>query len=218
MVKKSTKKIDSNPVAFRLVELKDLGLHGSENKTVSKMSFAVSIRVLLNQWRQGTVACKGRADVARSGKKPWKQKGTGRARAGTARSPLWRGGGVIHGPQARVRVLSVNKKARKAVFEGLINDRVHNKSVFAVDWLLNEERPKTKYTKGILHALQIESERVIVFLNQNDHLHYASFANLNKVQIVFFDEPNVYHLSVAKKWVFLEKDTEQFKQMVSRWL
>src|SRR5260221_13587778 len=65
-------------------------------------TFSTWIRVLAQNWRQGTVACKGRSDVAYTNRKPWKQKGTGRARAGSARSPLWKGGGAIFGPQARV--------------------------------------------------------------------------------------------------------------------
>ena len=65
---------------------------------------------MLQNWRQGTVACKGRSDVAFSNKKPWKQKGTGRARAGSARSPLWRKGGVIFGPQPRTRTLTITQE------------------------------------------------------------------------------------------------------------
>ena len=71
----------------------------------------------MQNWRQGTVACKGRSDVAFSNKKPWKQKGTGRARAGSARSPLWRGGGVIFGPQPRTRMLKVAKQVKKKCFK-----------------------------------------------------------------------------------------------------
>jgi large subunit ribosomal protein L4 len=74
--------------------------------------FATWVRTLMQNWRQGTVGVKGRSDVARSNKKPWKQKGTGRARAGSARSPLWRGGGVTFGPQLRSRKLSVSKKTK----------------------------------------------------------------------------------------------------------
>ena len=69
-------------------------------KKYRPVAMAIYVRALLQNWRQGTVACKGRSDVSYSNKKPWKQKGTGRARAGSARSPLWRGGGVIFGPQA----------------------------------------------------------------------------------------------------------------------
>ena len=71
----------------------------SDKKIASKANFALWVRALLQNWRQGTVVCKGRSEVAYSNKKPWKQKGTGRARAGSARSPLWRSGGVIFGPK-----------------------------------------------------------------------------------------------------------------------
>ena len=81
--------------------------------------FQFGLRALLQNWRQGTVACKGRSDVAYSNKKPWKQKGTGRARAGSARSPLWRGGGVIFGPQATSRTLRVPQSLRKNVLNAL---------------------------------------------------------------------------------------------------
>jgi ribosomal protein L4 len=70
------------------------------------------VRALLQNWRQGTVWSRGRSDVSFSNKKPWKQKGTGRARAGSPKSPLWRGGGVIFGPQERSRLLKINRKAR----------------------------------------------------------------------------------------------------------
>lgn len=71
------------------------------------------MRVYLQNVRQGTVGSKGRSDIAYTNKKPWKQKGTGRARAGSARSPLWRGGGVVFGPQARIKMLKVPKKLSK---------------------------------------------------------------------------------------------------------
>src|ERR1700731_1034429 len=79
----------------------DLSLKTENRRKDNSKGFAVAIRVLLQNWRQGTVGCKDRSEVWRTGKKPWKQKGTGRARAGTPRSPLWRGGGIIFGPQAR---------------------------------------------------------------------------------------------------------------------
>src|SRR5438045_8735365 len=72
-------------------------------KRATLASFSTYSRALAQNWRQGTVACKGRSDVAYTGRKPYKQKGTGRARAGDAKSPLWKGGGAIFGPQARPR-------------------------------------------------------------------------------------------------------------------
>ena len=93
--------------ALHTVSLQDLSLDVSQKKEVTPVGFSTWIRSLRQNWRQGTVGCKGRSDVAHSNKKPWKQKGTGRARAGSPRSPLWRGGGVTFGPQARVRTLAV---------------------------------------------------------------------------------------------------------------
>ncbi len=89
---------------LRTVTIKDIGVE--RPKQNSMVDFSTWVRSLVQSWRQGTVACKGRSDVARSTKKPWKQKGTGRARAGSARSPIWRGGGVIFGPQKRTRILT----------------------------------------------------------------------------------------------------------------
>ena len=79
-------------------------------KETSPVTFARAIRVLLQNWRQGTVGCKSRGEVAFANRKPWRQKGTGRARVSSLRSPLWRKGGVIFGPQARVRKLFINNK------------------------------------------------------------------------------------------------------------
>ena len=100
-----------NPL--RILSHKDFGTN-TERRVMPLTSFAIWVKALMQNWRQGTVACKGRADVtSRSNKKPWKQKGTGRARAGSPRSPLWRGGGVIFGPQPRVRKLSLNQGTKK---------------------------------------------------------------------------------------------------------
>ena len=214
---KNTKKVAPANVSCSLAQLSDFSLD-SHGDAISSVAFSISIRSLLNQWRQGTVSCKDRSEVAKSGKKPWKQKGTGRARAGTARSPLWRGGGVIHGPQPRVKVLSVNKKMRKSVFELLLRERISHQMLHVLKWSLEGQLPQTKQAYSVLGAVELLHDRVLLFLNQDDHVHYSSFSNLNNVRIIFFDEPNVYDLAMTKKWIFLEKDTDHFKKMVSRWL
>src|SRR5680860_633450 len=98
---------------INIVTAKDLGLESVEK--VSPKAYSTWIKVLLQNWRQGTVGCKGRSDVAKSTKKPWKQKGTGRARAGSARSPLWRGGGVTFGPQKRSRKLKFPRNIKDSI-------------------------------------------------------------------------------------------------------
>ncbi len=97
----------------------------------------------MQNWRQGTVGCKDRSEVAFSNKKPWKQKGTGRARAGSARSPVWRGGGVTFGPQPRVRTLQVNKQVKKSVLADIASHYANNGKIVSLNWALSEQRPRT---------------------------------------------------------------------------
>ena len=103
-------------------------------------AFARAIRVLRQNWRQGTVGCKTRAELAFSNRKPWKQKGTGRARAGSLRSPLWRKGGVIFGPQPRTRTLALNSKEMNLVFNNVLSSKLANKSVMCLDFEMFGER------------------------------------------------------------------------------
>ena len=111
----------------------------TEIKKVDAKSCSIWVRKLLQNWRQGTVACKDRSMVAFSNKKPWKQKGTGRARAGSLRSPLWRKGGVTFGPQPRVRKLKVSASLKKSVLGNILSDYLSNKKIFSLDFLFISE-------------------------------------------------------------------------------
>lgn len=188
----------------------------SDKKTASKANFALCVRALMQEWRQGTVACKGRSDVAHSNKKPWKQKGTGRARAGSARSPLWRGGGVIFGPQERTRTIKVSKEVRKQVLHSLMKQFVENGKVVSLQWALEDSRPKTSLAAAALQSAGLKG-RIVLLVPTHDTLTYASFANIPRVKILFFDQPNVFDLANADHWVLLNRDVEHFKTMVSQW-
>lgn len=197
---------------------KDLG-YTSENRCVaSPESFAVAIRALMQNWRQGTVGCKGRSDVARSGKKPWKQKGTGRARAGTARSPIWRGGGVTFGPQKRVKTLKVTQKAKKALFNTLVWDRLENKRMLVLDWSPSQDMPKTALAYKALKGAGLTDKKITLFVSPSDQATLLSFGNLPNVQMLLFDQPNVYALAHGDYWVVLKQDSDSFKEMVSAWI
>lgn len=186
-------------------------------KPASEQQFATWIHALKNNWRQGTVGVKGRADVARSGKKPWKQKGTGRARAGTARSPLWRGGGVIFGPQMHTKSLRVNKQLRKQVLATLTADFITNKKVHMLDWVLPDDKPKTKLAAQLLKNIGVDKGNVVILLSQGDMTTYASFINIPRVQVILFDQPNAFDLAHADSWLYLKKDHDAFKTMVGQW-
>ncbi len=198
------------------VSLEELGVKPLE-KPISTKAVSTWIRTLLQNWRQGTVKVKGRADVARTGKKPFKQKGTGRARAGTSRSPLWRGGGVIFGPQPRVRKLTLPSKVRKKVFEKLLHSRVKDNSLFVLEGQIMGDVPKTSQAYSLLKAAELHTKKIVLFIPRGDVLTYASFVNLPNVQLLFFDQCNAYDLLNADSWVVLKKDFDQFKKMVEQW-
>ncbi len=174
------------------------------------------IRALMQNWRQGTVACKDRSEVSFSNKKPWKQKGTGRARAGSARSPLWRKGGVIFGPQERVRMLKVSKGHKRGVFLELLWSKLETQNVIALNWSL-QEKPKTALAFSALKEAELAEKKVVFFVSAHDFITQASFANIPNVSMIFFDQPNAFTLAHADTWIFLAKDSDLFKEMVGLW-
>jgi len=181
-----------------------------KKKGISPLTFTQSINAYRQNWRQGTAACKTRSDVAFSNKKPWKQKGTGRARAGSARSPIWRSGGVTFGPQPRTRTLSLNKKQRALVFNNVFHTALDRNKINCLDFSLSADKPSTKQAVALLKATGFIDSKVVMFLAFNDVVNQASFRNIKNVTILFYDQPNAYDLSIARTVVFLKKDVEYY--------
>jgi len=193
-----------------------LDLTGFESKQLSSRAFAVGIRVLFQNWRQGTVASKTRGQVAFSNKKPWKQKGTGRARVSSIRSPLWRKGGIIFGPQPRTRTLSVNAGQRRLVLNNLFQNTIARDGVFCLD-IDALTKPSTKSAQKLLNAAGLANQKVLMFLSFGDEIAFSSFINIPNVKIIFYDQPNAYDLASSEAWVILKRDTALFKEMVLKW-
>jgi len=199
----------------RTISAKDIGLE--KKKTFKPKAMAQSVRVLAQNRRQGTVGVKGRSDVSFSNKKPWKQKGTGRARAGSLRSPLWRKGGVIFGPQPRVRTLRVSKKMRQGTLATLLWSQLENDRIICLGQELATQTPKTQMAYDVLKQANLLNQKVNIFVPHEEVALQKSFANIPTVRMYYFDEPNVYDLASAKYWVFFEKDLDAFKTMVTQW-
>lgn len=212
---KDTKKVTSESFAIDFLSMKDLEIVAPE-KDMSQ-SYSIWIRALLQNWRQGTVGCKGRADVSKSTRKPWKQKGTGRARAGSAKSPLWRGGGVIFGPQARTRTLKVTKRTKYEVMRALLATYVENNKIISYDLQLADNKPSTKVGALALQNMNIVGKKVSIFLQRDDYASWLTLRNLPNVQIISFDALNAYDLSNSDYLVVLKKDFNNFKEMVAQW-
>ncbi len=194
----------------------DLELSARTETTANTKALAQYIRALMQNWRQGTVACKDRSEVSFSNKKPWKQKGTGRARAGSPRSPLWRKGGVIFGPQERVRTLKVTKNHKREVFADLLWSKLEAQNVISLNWSA-DERPKTALAYTALKQAGLADKKVVLFVSTYDFITQASFANIPNVSMIFFDQPNAFTLAHGDHWMFLAKDSDLFKEMVGLW-
>ena len=150
--------------------------------------------------RAGTHSTKTRSEVRGGGAKPWKQKGTGRARAGSSRSPIWIGGGIAHGPKPRDYSERTNKKMIKLALRCALSDRAADEKVVVVDsW--NFEKPSTKQAKAALGALGVEG-RALVVIGREDFNAVRSFRNLEGVHILTADQLNCYDVLVSDYVVF----------------
>jgi large subunit ribosomal protein L4 len=183
---------------------------------VAPEALAQCVRVLLQNWRQGTVACKDRGQVvSRSNRKPWKQKGTGRARAGSARSPLWRGGGVTFGPQERTRTLKMPREIRRRVLQRILMERLERQRILS---FILDDMTKTVQAAAFLKNQNLHNKKVCMFVQPEDFAGQRIFTNIPSVHMMLFDQPNVYTLVNADYWVFAEKDMNAFKEMVNKWI
>jgi len=202
----------------KVLSLKDFGFTADTMRKVAPEGFAVVIRKFLQNWRQGTVGSKNRQSVSGSNKKPWQQKGTGRARCGDSKGPLWRGGGTAFGPQARVRTLKIPRGMRQNVLNALLVNALEAGKFYVLDWVLQADVPSTKQAYDALKKANLTDKRVNVLLPQHDLITAASFANIPFVRIVLFDSMNAYDLADSSAWVVFEKDSALFKEMVAQWI
>ncbi len=161
--------------------------------------------------RAGTASTKGKGEVAGSNKKPWKQKGTGNARAGFRQSPVWRGGGVAHGPHPRDYSQKINKKVMKLAFARALSDKIAAGDVIVVDEFAFEA-PKTKLMAALLKSLGVDRSAIIVQKDVDDTTLLVT-SNLPRVDYSTAGALDVYSLMVAKKVVC---DKAGFDALVAR--
>ena len=150
--------------------------------------------------RSGTHSTKTRAEVRGGGAKPWKQKGTGRARAGSSRIPHWRGGGIALGPKPRDYSQRTPKKMKRLALRSALSDRAQSNSVYVVDaW--DFETPSTKAAKTALEAIGTEG-KVLIVTDAQDANTEKSFRNLSNVNVLSSDQLNVFDILVSDSIVF----------------
>jgi len=208
------KQNNQQKIAFPITA-QELGVDQSMQRSYAQ-EFAHYVRALRQNWRQGTAYTKDRSEVDRTTQKPWRQKGTGRARAGTPRSPIWKGGGIIFGPHGRNRTLHVNKATRRNAMLALLQEKLQNGTIVALDADISQ--PKTAHAARALQQAGLDNTSITLLSHIDDDAVHAAFANIPTVRLVFFDQPNAYELACSQYWVLLKKDVDKLKQMVSSWI
>ncbi|WP_372592781.1 50S ribosomal protein L4 [Actinotalea sp.] len=151
--------------------------------------------------RQGTHATKTRGEVSGGGRKPYKQKGTGRARQGSTRAPQFAGGGVVHGPQPRDYSQRTPKKMKAAALRGALSDRARAGRVHVVESFGVLDKPSTKDATAVL-AMLSGRRHVLVVLDRNDEVSWKSLRNAEQVHLLPADQLNTYDVLVSDDVVF----------------
>ncbi|KRB76857.1 50S ribosomal protein L4 [Nocardioides sp. Root190] len=151
--------------------------------------------------RQGTHSTKRRGEVRGGGRKPYKQKGTGRARQGSTRAPQFAGGGIVHGPQPRDYSQRTPKKMKAAALRGALTDRARNERIHVVDALVSGDKPSTKAALASLFELTAR-RKFLVVLERTDSQTWLSLRNAPEVHIVAVDQLNTYDVLNCDDLVF----------------
>jgi len=164
--------------------------------------------------RAGTHKTKTRGEVAGGGRKPYKQKGTGRARQGSIRAPQFTGGGVVHGPVPRDYTQRTPKKMKAAALRAALSDRAREGRVHVVESFVDGETPKTKAALAALAALT-EATRVLVVLGRDDEVNWLSLRNAPEVHLLVADQLNTYDVLVSDEVVFTSEALGEFLELAS---
>ena len=194
---------------------------GAESKTVELPDeiFAAKVNVpLIHQVvvaqqaaaRQGTHAAKSRGQVRGGGRKPYRQKGTGRARQGSLRAPQYAGGGVVHGPVPRSYVQKTPKKMKAAALRGALSDRLSHGRVQVVSGFVDGDVPRTKDAVAVLASAIAPGAKVLVIAHRDDEITWKSLRNVPHVHVLTEDQLNTYDVLASDHVVFTEQALTAF--------
>lgn len=195
------------------MKLNVLDLKGKsiEEITLSKEVFGVTpnkplvaqyLRVYMHNQRQGNSSTKTRAEVSGGGKKPWKQKHTGRARVGSSRNPIWRHGGISHGPKPKDWALDLPKKMKRLAMLSVLSSKFSAKELFVIE-KLDLKEAKTKLVLELLTTLKLPLKTLIVTQDKNVKLLAAS-ANVKGLNVAMVSNVNAYQIMKAKNVLFVK--------------
>lgn len=164
-------------------------------------------------WRRGTHCTKSRGEVRGGGRKPWRQKGTGRARVGTIRSPLWRGGAITFGPKPRDYSYSIPKKKRRLALRSVLSSKVAENELIVVD-SLDFDQPKTKEMVKVLDALKVDKRALVVTGEVNENV-IKSARNIEGITPVAAASVNVYDVLNHGKLILTKDAVAKIEEVLA---
>jgi large subunit ribosomal protein L4 len=167
-----------------------------------------SVVIYLAHQRQGTRKTKTRAEVRGGGKKPWRQKGRGTARSGSSRSPVWVGGGTVHGPKPGVREIKITKKLNRLARKSALSLRVQENNIIVVDdFAFNEI--KTKNFFSVMKNLKIDTEKTLALIPEHNEIMYMSARNIPNLSLHPADKISTYHILAHKKLLIFKSSIDK---------
>lgn len=173
------------------------------NGFVNKELLYQAINMYQANLRQGNASTKNRSEVRGGGKKPWRQKGTGRARVGSIRNPIWKGGGVVFGPRPKEYGYDIPKKMKKIALLSSLNAKLRNNEIVLVDEI-KLEKPKTKLFVNIMKALKITNKPLFIIDSSEDNLRISS-GNIPNLKMKNFKDINAYDVLKSNEIVLSKK-------------
>ena len=193
---------------------KTFELRVAKEETAAHVVHRALVRQMANA-RQGNASTKTRAEVRGGGRKPWRQKGTGRARAGSIRSPLWRGGGVIFGPKPRDYSLKMNRKERRLALRTAFASRLDD-LIVVEEFSEQISRPKTKdLISAIARWGSAPDNKTLLILSERSENVYLSARNVENIKLIAADQLNIYDLLHADKIVITAPALEKLQEVYS---
>ena len=191
---------------------KSLELKVAKEESASHVVHRALVRQMTNA-RQGNASTKTRAEVRGGGRKPWRQKGTGRARAGSTRSPLWRGGGVIFGPKPKDYNLNMNRKERRLALRTALGSRSED-MIVVEEFSEQLQRPKTKeLVQAISRWGSQPEQKTLLILSERSENVYLSARNIENVKLMVADQLNVFDLLHADKIVVTASALDKIQEV-----
>ena len=202
-----------NVLSLKGEKVSDINLNDEIwNTEVNEIVLTDAIKLQMASLRQGTHKTKGRSEVSGGGRKPWRQKETGRARQGTIRAPHWVGGGIVFGPTPRDYSFKMNKKERRLALKSALSEKYQNKNLCIVD-SLEVESPKTKDLINTLDTLKLSGKTLIVTDGENGNIALGARNNQNLCVIVP-ENINVLDLVYADNLLIDTKSVEKIEEVL----